>query len=81
MNVVNLETERQKHEEVNNAAPNREDALIDALWFGVENSRWSKDPDNLEAEPSLGRFVSHVCDISPRTVLRLLSKFYEPPTN
>ena len=76
MNVVNFESHKNRE---NNAAPNREEELVDAIWHGVQNSRWAKDPDDPNAEPSLGRYVAHVCDISPRTVLKMLMRFYEPP--
>ena len=78
MNVIELK-ERQSREQTNSAAPSREDALVDALWFGVENSKHSKDVDHPELPGTLGNFMKHCADISPQYYLSLIAKFYEPP--
>ena len=79
-NVIELEKERQNRDlkETDNGAPKRDDVL-EAMWKGIENSKWSRDPNNPDAEPSLGQFITHVADVSPRTVLKLLSKLYDEP--
>jgi hypothetical protein len=80
MNVIELETERQKREQTDSAAQNRDGRnILKSMWYGIEHCRWSKDPNDPDAEPSLERFMVRACDESPMTMLKMLSKFYEPP--
>jgi hypothetical protein len=78
MNVIDLEVHRdQNREETNNDAPSRD--VLESLWHGIENSRWSRDPNNPDAPPTLARFMTHVCDEAPLSVLKLLARYVEPP--
>jgi len=77
MNVIELEKERQNRE-TNSAAPSREDALVDALWYGIEHSKHSKDVDHPELPGTLGNFMRHCADISPQYYLSLIAKCIPP---
>ncbi len=79
MNVVNMETARREDTPNNAVAPSREDALVDALWYGIEHSVHSKDVDHPELPGTLGNFLRHCADISPQYFLSLLAKYMEPP--
>ena len=59
MNVVNLEVPRQNREETNSVAPKHDDDrnIMEAMWFGLEHSRHSKDADNPDPNaPRLAQF-------------------------
>ena len=77
MNVIDLEARRDHDLD----AQNRDDVLA-AMWHGIENSKWSKDANDPTAPPTLARFVKHVADEAPLSVLKmLLARYTEPPTN
>jgi hypothetical protein len=75
-NVIELPTRNTEAQ-----TQNREDVL-EAMWAGIANSKWSKNPNDPDAPPSLAQFVSHVADQSPLLVLKLLAAHcIEPPTD
>jgi hypothetical protein len=74
MNVIDLEAHRDQNRD--NDAPNRDDVLA-AMWHGIENSKWSKDANDPTAPPTLARFVAHVADQSPLSVLKILARYVD----
>ena len=72
-NVVELEEARQSRDPKED---NRDDVLA-AMWFGIENSKHSKDVDHPELPSTIGNFATHVANIDPRFYLSLLAKSIE----
>jgi hypothetical protein len=66
MNVVELEHHRKKE-------ANRDRELLDALFFGMENSVHAReDPTDPNSPRSIGLFLAHCADLAPLEFLRLL---------
>jgi hypothetical protein len=77
MNVINLEAHRDQNRD--NDAQNRDDVL-EAMWQGIANSKWSRDPNDPDAPATLAHFIAHVADEAPLSVLKILTQYIEPPT-
>ena len=69
MNVIDLEAHRDH--------PQNRDDVLAAMWHGIKNSKWSKDANDPTAPPTLARFVRHVADQSPLSVLKILARYVE----
>ena len=68
MNVVELEQYRKKE-------ANRDRELLDALFFGMENSLHAReDPTDPNSPKSIGAFVAHCADENPVAYMQLLKK-------
>ena len=68
MNVVELEQHRKKE-------VSRDRELLDALFFGAENSVHAReDPTDPNSPKSIGAFMAHCANESPLEYLRLLKK-------
>ena len=67
-NVVELEQYRKKE-------ANRDRELLDALFFGLENSIHAReDPADPNSPKSIGAFMAHCANELPLEYMRLLNK-------
>jgi len=68
MNVVELEQYRKKEVD-------RDRELLDALFFGMENSVHAReDPTDPNSPKSIGAFMAHCANAAPLQYLQLLNK-------
>ena len=68
MNVVELEQHRKKE-------ANRDRELLDALFFGMENSVHAReDPIDPNSPKSIGAFMVHCANAAPLEYMQLLKK-------
>lgn len=65
-NVIDLEDVRRQNREANC------DSIYEAMWFGLEHSIHSRDPNDPTAPGTLARFMAKVADENPLFFMRLL---------
>ena len=71
MNVIDLQSRRQHQNQDGN-----EQNILDAMWYGIEHSIHSKDPNNPDAPPTPARFMAKCADENPLFFMRLLLARY-----
>jgi hypothetical protein len=75
MNVVELEHHRKKE-------ANRDRELVDALFFGMENSVHAREnPTDPNSPKSIGQFLAHCANEAPLEYMRLIKKLAKSMVN